>query len=103
MKTKHEIKEMIVKCKRLRGGMPQFSMFGDDNWKKIDQQIEALNKCLGLSESEIGIKQDVRIDAMEELCKDWDDDGMIHVYDWVLGKCEDEPVTDEDLEIFCKE
>lgn len=103
MKTKEEIKEMIEKCKKLRKGMPQFSIFGDDNWKNLDRQIEALGNCLKLDESEITAKEEIQLDAMDELGQAWDDDPQIQIYDWVLEKAEDDPVTDEDIEVFCKE
>jgi len=103
MKTKKEIQEMISKCQRLRKVMPHYSMFGDDNWKGLDDNVEALTKCLTKSEKEIEMLERVRLDAIDELSQDWDEDGKVKAYNWMLEKTEDDLVTDEDLECFEKE
>ena len=102
MKTKKEIKVMILRCNRLRKAIPHHSIFGDDNWKGLDDNIEALTKCLTMDEEEIQDAETTRLDALDELGQDWDEDGKIGTYDWVLEKAEDDLVTDEDLEVFEK-
>ncbi len=103
MKSEKEIKEMITKCTKLRGGMPECSIFGDNNWKRIDGHIKTLTECLALDADDIQGKEDVLLDALDEVGEDWDDNPRIQVYDWILEKVEDDLVTDEDLEVFCKQ
>lgn len=103
MKTKKEIQEMISKCQRLRRVISHYSYFGADNWKVLDDNVEALTKCLVKSEKEIEMVEQIRLAALDELDQDWCEDGKIRAYDWVLEKADDGLVTDEDLECFEKE
>ena len=41
-KTQEEINLQIEGLKNSKKTLPQFSMFGDDNWAKIDAQLDVL-------------------------------------------------------------
>jgi len=44
MRTKEELDNGIIFLKAERERLPEFSFFGDNNWKETDRCIELLNK-----------------------------------------------------------
>lgn len=42
MRTKEEVKQQIEGLKNQKIVLPEFSMFGDNNWEKIDAKIDVL-------------------------------------------------------------
>ncbi len=104
MKTIKEIKDCIKKLKLLRTGMPHYSLFGDDNYKEIDTEINILDRCLkeNLQEANLEHRLSNRLDEIDATGEDDTEDPLIKAYDWLLGKSEEELVTDEDIKVFCK-
>jgi len=92
---------MIEKCRALREVMPQFSMFGTDNWAELDKQIEILESCKELTEQKIKQLISFRVEMYEENGQDWYQDAAIKAYDWVVNDTDD-LVEDDDLEIFTR-
>lgn len=43
MRTQQEIERQIEGLKKMKATLPKKSMFGDDNWAKIDAQISILD------------------------------------------------------------
>lgn len=41
-RTTEEVEEMIFKLKDLRDSLPETNVFGENNWKPIDAQIDIL-------------------------------------------------------------
>jgi hypothetical protein len=101
MRTKQEIKDMIKKCKELKKYIPQHPMFEDDNWKKLDDSIKALNSCLKeIHENDIRDRLANIIDSLDDLGFEWSENDQVQAYDWVLGNTDDGPAPDEDIEVF---
>lgn len=44
--TDEIIKEAIEKLKKLKTNIPEYSFFGDNNWKRIDSEVEILEWVL---------------------------------------------------------
>lgn len=56
MRTDKEITDEIKKLSEMKPNVRRYSMFGDDNWTKIDAQITVLTERL--DDSDIDEKQD---------------------------------------------
>lgn len=94
MRTKKEIKEQIRLLRLQRKGIPAFSSFGDNNHKRIDGEIAALEKALTLSEADVKKQQDRHMD---------DEDGtVLRTFDWILGESDESPVEDGEDDIWIK-
>lgn len=79
-KTKEEIRIQIAGLKKEKGTLPNFSMFGSDNWKLIDAQISVLE---GKSQPD-----DYYEDESAEEYEDGDNDVYFaanDASDWLIG------------------
>lgn len=102
LKTEKEVKDQIELAKKLKLVMPRRNFFGEDNHEKIDNAVEALEKCLKLKLNQYDIE-----DELDELeCGLEPDEACEHeglrAYRWVLGQEEDPPYCQRDLETFSK-
>ena len=80
MRTKEEINYQIKGLTKMRETLPQKTMFGDDNWKKIDAQISVLK---GQAKPD-----DFYADEGEEEYQDGDNDVYNEAYtakEWLDG------------------
>ena len=94
MKTKKEVAKEVDKLKRLRAVMPQFSVFGDDNWKKIDEQVSALQRAEGKDERWVSESAEVAAERGEHTVSE--------TYDWLLGDMDENLADEGDIETFSK-
>lgn len=95
MRTKTEINDALDKLRRLREVIPHHSIFGDDNWRKLDRQVNALVGSANRSEDWIENESNAAAER--------DDAMLCDVFDWILGII-DEPLAEEsDIEAFTKQ
>jgi hypothetical protein len=96
LKTKKEIKAKITSEKKSRKTLPEYSAFGSNNWKYIDDNIEALqwvldNYDLASVEDKIEDIYD-QFDESDPEFSDSDYEEMSNAvtpYEWAIGDRED--------------
>ena len=71
---KKKVKAKLEKLKRERKTIKQYSIFGDDNWKRLDVQIEILERLLKKC------NRDTLLDLEEKKIKDIEDTYGEHAY-----------------------
>jgi len=59
MRTKKEIEKKLKEVEKERKTIKEYNIFGGNNWRPMDKQIEILKKCI----------KDKNYDAQEELDK----------------------------------
>lgn len=96
LKTKKEIKAKMVSEKKTRKTLPEYSVFGSNNWKTIDDNVEALqwvldNYDLGSVKDRIEDTYD-QFDESDPDFSDSDYEDMSNAvtpYEWAIGDRED--------------
>lgn len=96
LKSKKEIKAKMVSEKKTRKTLPEYSAFGSNNWKTIDDNVEALQWVL--DNYDLGSVMD-RIedtyDQFDESDPDFSDSdyeemsNAVAPYEWAIGDRED--------------
>ncbi len=80
MRTPEEIQRQIDGLLSMKSWLPEHSMFGDDNWRLIDEQIQILK-----GEADFEEIEDAYIDEGEETPSTlWDAEG------WLEGQIDDD-------------
>lgn len=85
-RTQKEIDAQIEGLKKMKMTLPQFSVFGDDNWGRIDAQLDVLE---GEKDAD-----DFYIDETSDEYEEGDNDnyhGAVEAEEWMNGE------RDEDL------
>ena len=88
--TQEQINAEIAELKRIRPLIPQYTAFGDNNWDKVDAQIEVLENALS----------DIDIDNRTQADEDDDDESKWSLEvagnareacDWMFGDSDEKP------------
>lgn len=82
-KTPAEIQAMIAKLEASKNDVPEYSLFGENNWLKTDEQIDVLRGRY-LDADEIYENEDDFEDASL----------MVLTLDWMNGEVDDEDISD---------
>lgn len=87
-KTNEEIKKQIEDLKKERETIPEFSAFGDANWKGIDGQVAVLEKILkdDMDDMDVEGKVNDLMDMAGENYAESEFFPQIEAYDWAVGK-----------------
>ena len=87
MKTAEQIEEMKQKWIESYADLPQFTMFGEDNWAKRDYVANVLEQCKDKPEYQL----DRMAEAEEDMSEDCDDehDVALKAIDWARDKWQD--------------
>lgn len=84
MRTKKEIKSKIKELSNDRKTLPQYSMFGTNNWKTLDKELEILKS--NLTETQVKKALNKMIDYYEgNFPEDETEKTKMDTYDWLLG------------------
>lgn len=91
MKTQEEKDAMITKLGEVKNTLPEFSMFGTENWAVADGQIRVIEEDL----DEDGV--------VEEFGEEFDEDGeqnetvreILIAVSWLEGDVEDSELVDD--------
>lgn len=78
-RTQQEIDAEIKALEASKGWAPHYTMFGDDNWRGIDRQIEFLNGDIDTGSTEF-----------EELSDD-EQSAVFEAEDWMTGEESEAP------------
>lgn len=101
MKTKEEIEHAMERIQAERDTIPEHSMFGDENWRTMDAQLERLKAaCADMDEDAITEERDKAYDRMDE---EEGGDNLEFAYaraiadtlGWLLDEIEDESFIPE--------
>lgn len=79
-KSAVEISNEIAALEGCKAYAPHFSMFGDDNWKKLDLQVEALKGDI-----------DTTTDEFEEDFTDDEKSAITDAIEWLEGREDEAP------------
>lgn len=82
-KTAEEIQAMIAKLEASKKDCPEYSLFGDNNWKSIDEVIAVLRGEY-VDADEIYDNEDDFEDASQ----------MVLALEWMDGEVDDEDICD---------
>lgn len=88
MKTPNEINVEKTRLLKLRKALPEFTIFGDPNWKIIDTQLDIID----------GITDEDEIYDMEDELGDSGISSALEALEWINGTRTESLVNDEDLE-----
>jgi len=90
IKTKKQIESCIKKVTKTYLKLPEYSGFGDPNWKIGNKIVETLKKCIGKDKYQLQENSETLLDVLGE---DYMDEplgkAVIDVYDWILGIVDD--------------
>ena len=95
MRTETEIKAKIDEVQADRDKLPEFSFFGNANWRMMDFELETLRAALDgkVTDADCRDRKDELFDDQDEAFEDGDHGGSEHefitsqirVYDWLDG------------------
>lgn len=92
MRTKKEIRKAINEKEVERKKLPHYSIFGNDNWGTLDEELYILEEVIAgrLDEDDIEDKLD---DILEEnggdFAKEEKEKAKLETYDWLLGNIDE--------------
>ncbi len=87
MKTAQEKEIEILRLKKLKKALPEFSFFGDNNWAVIDVQMDVIEEVIG--EDEIYEREDeLGADGLNS---------ALDALEWLNGERSESLVSDEDI------
>ena len=79
---KKKIEKLLKEAKKYRADLPEFSMFGTNNWKNLDIQIKIYKGILaspilkdGIDDAKFELEEQV-----EEIEEEFDDEGQEEIY-----------------------
>jgi bisphosphoglycerate-independent phosphoglycerate mutase (AlkP superfamily) len=96
LRTKKEIKAKIAEEKKERKTLPERSMFGDNNWERIDANLEVLEWALkeyDLDEIKEALEREYS--NWDESDPDFDDSdyedmrNAVQPYQWLIGEIDE--------------
>jgi len=88
MRTPTEIDIEKTRLLRLRKALPEFTIFGDHNWKIIDTQLDIID----------GIIDEDEIYNMEDELGESGISSALDAFEWINGTRNESLVSDDDLE-----
>jgi len=91
MKTKEEREEMVAKIQAQKETLPEFSMFGTENWAIADGQIRVIQDVW--DEEEVTDEFGEEFDEDEEQNETVRD--ILTAVSWLAGDVEDDELADE--------
>jgi len=87
-KNQREIKIMILALEKQREALPEFTAFGDNNWEKIDYQIDILKGVSEFSDADdVYDREDELGDATSEIAA---------AFEWMEGTVDNDSLVDDE-------
>lgn len=80
MRTQKEIETEILALEACKDYIPHYTLFGDDNWRKVSLQIEYLRGDIDTTTDEFN----------EEFSND-EQSAVLEAQDWEEGNCDESP------------